>query len=60
MFRSTRQAFLAHEKSKSELKALIPEDAKEAFGHGVKARRAKSGAVSFDVIEAEDGDAPVK
>ena len=57
IFRTTRQAFLAHEKSKAELKGLIPEDAKEAFGHGVKAKRAKSGAVSFDLIEAEDGDA---
>src|SRR5947209_15866099 len=44
IFRATRQAFLEHERSKAELKALIPEDAKEAFGHGVKARRAKSGA----------------
>jgi len=57
VFRATRQAFLDHEKSKAELKGLVPEDAKEAFGHGVKAKRAKSGAVSFDLIEAEDGDA---
>jgi predicted phage-related endonuclease len=60
IFRATRHAFLEHEKSKAELKGLIPEDAKEAFGHGVKAKRAKSGAVSFDLIEAEEGDAPVK
>jgi len=60
IFRSTQQAFLAHEKSKAELKGLIPEDAKEAFGHGVKAKRAKSGAVSFGLIEAEDGDASLK
>jgi predicted phage-related endonuclease len=60
IFRATRQAFLEHEKSKTELKALIPEDAKQAFGHGVKARRSKSGAVSFDVIEPEDGDASLK
>src|SRR5437016_1503126 len=60
VFRASRQAFLDHEKSKAELKGLIPEDAKEAFGHGVKAKRAKSGAVSFDVIGAEEGDASVK
>ena len=60
MFRATRQAFLAHEKSKAELKGLIPEDAAAAFGHGVKAKRAKSGAVSFDLIEPEDGDASLK
>jgi hypothetical protein len=60
IFRMTRQAFLEHEKSKAELKALVPEDAKEVFGHGVKAKRSKSGAVSFDLSEAEDGDASVK
>jgi predicted phage-related endonuclease len=53
LFRETRQAFLDHEHSKAELKALMPEDAKEAIGHGVRARRSKSGAVSFDLVEAE-------
>jgi len=53
LFRSTRQAFLDHERSKAELKALIPEDAKEAVGHGVRAKRSKSGAVSFDLLELE-------
>jgi len=51
IFRSTRQAFLEHERSKSELKALMPEDAKEAIGHGVRAKRSKSGAVSFGLLE---------
>src|SRR5215203_4652142 len=37
-FRQTRQAALAHDRSKSELKALVPEDAKEALGHGVRAK----------------------
>jgi len=53
LFRSTRQAFLDHERSKTELKALMPEDAKEAIGHGVRAKRSKSGAVSFDLLEGE-------
>jgi hypothetical protein len=53
LFRSTRQAFLDHERSKAELKSLMPEDAKEAIGHGVRARRSKSGAVSFDLQEME-------
>jgi len=57
LFRNTRQAFLNHERSKAELKALMPEDAKEAIGHGVRARRSKSGAVSFDFLEVEDGRA---
>jgi hypothetical protein len=53
LFRTTRQVFLDHERSKAELKALMPEDAKEAVGHGVRAKRSKSGAVSFDLVEAE-------
>jgi predicted phage-related endonuclease len=54
LFRTTRSAFLDHERAKSELKALLPEDAREAIGHGVKAKRSKSGAVSFDVLETEE------
>ena len=53
VFRSTRQAFLEHEKSKAELKGLMPEDAKEAIGHGVRAKRSKAGAISFDLLEVE-------
>src|SRR5215467_8656965 len=43
LFRNTRSAFLDHERAKSELKALMPEDAREAIGHGVRAKRSKSG-----------------
>jgi predicted phage-related endonuclease len=53
LFRSTRDAFLDHERAKSELKALIPEDAKEAIGHGLRAKRSKSGAVSFDLLDPQ-------
>jgi predicted phage-related endonuclease len=53
LFRSTRQAFLDHERAKSELKSLMPEDAKEAIGDGVRAKRSKSGAISFDLLETE-------
>jgi predicted phage-related endonuclease len=53
VFCQTRTAFLQHENAKSELKGLMPEDAKEATGHGVRAKRSKSGAVSFEVMEAE-------
>ena len=59
LFRNTRSAFLDHERAKSELKALMPEDAREAIGHGVRAKRSKSGAVSLDVLEAEAARAPV-
>src|SRR6516164_7642423 len=54
LFRNTRSAFLDHERAKSELKALMPEDAKEAIGHGVRGKRSRSGAVSFDVLETEE------
>ena len=60
LFRTTRDAFLDHERAKSELKALMPEDAKEAIGHGVRAKRSKSGAVSFDLLETEATHAPVQ
>jgi predicted phage-related endonuclease len=60
LFRSTRQAFLDHERSKAELKALIPEDAKEAIGHGIRAKRSKSGAISFDLLKVEDGRAALQ
>ena len=54
-FRRTREAYLEHENAKAELKGLMPEDAKEAIGHGVRAKRSKSGAVSFDVLSMEGG-----
>ena len=60
VFRSTRAAFLEHERAKVELKGLMPEDAKEAFGHGIRAKRSKSGAVSFDVLAVENGHAAVQ
>jgi predicted phage-related endonuclease len=60
VFCSTRSAFLEHEKAKAELKGLMPEDAKEAIGHGIRARRSKSGAVSFDVLEVEGGHASIQ
>jgi predicted phage-related endonuclease len=60
LFRDTRQAFLDHERSKTELKALLPEDAKEAIGHGVRAKRSKSGAISFDLLEAENSHAALQ
>jgi predicted phage-related endonuclease len=60
LFRNTRQSFLDHERAKSELKALMPNDAREAIGHGLRAKRSKSGAVSFDVLETEATHASVE
>jgi predicted phage-related endonuclease len=60
LFRNTRSAFLEHERAKGELKALMPEDAKEAIGHGVRAKRSKAGAVSFDMLDTEAIHAPIE
>jgi predicted phage-related endonuclease len=57
IFARTRAAHLEHEQAKTELKSLMPEDAKEAIGHGVRAKRSKSGAVSFDFLVQEGGHA---
>src|SRR5205085_7507841 len=60
VFRCTREAYLEHENAKAELKGLMPEDAKEAIGHGIRAKRSKSGAVSFDVLSVEANHASVQ
>jgi hypothetical protein len=60
VFRRTREAHLEHEKAKAELRGLMPEDAREAVGHGVRAKRSKSGAVSFDLLPAEDTSAALQ
>jgi predicted phage-related endonuclease len=56
IFTRTRDAHLEHEQARAELKGLVPEDAKEAIGHGVRAKRSKSGAISFDVLTARTED----
>jgi predicted phage-related endonuclease len=53
LYRLSRSAALDHDRAKSELKALVPEDAKEASGYGVRAKRSKSGAISFEVVDVE-------
>ena len=60
VFRRTRAAYLEHEKSKTELKGLVPDDAKEAVGHGIRAKRSKSGSISFDVLDTEADRAAVQ
>ena len=52
IFSRTRSAHLEHEQAKAELKSLVPEDAQQAIGHGVRAKRSKSGAISFDLSRA--------
>ena len=60
LFRQTRTAFLQHENAKAELKGLMPEDAKEGIGHGVRAKRSRAGAISFDLLEGEVEHAAVQ
>jgi hypothetical protein len=57
VFCQTRVPYLEHDAAKAELKKLMPEDAREAAGHGIRARRSKSGAISFDLQVAEVGHA---
>src|SRR4051795_7190621 len=59
-FRRPRPAFVEHEAVKADLKKLVPEDAKEAVGHGLRAKRSKSGAISFELVEAEADHAPLQ
>jgi predicted phage-related endonuclease len=54
IYRQTRPAYEEHEAAKASLKKLVPEDAKEAQGHGLRAKRFKSGAISFELLEVAD------
>jgi hypothetical protein len=38
----------------------VPEVAKKAMGHGVGAKRSKSGAISFDLLAKEESHAMVQ
>ncbi len=55
-FARTQAAHQEHETAKVELKKLMPEDAKEAIGHGLRAKRSKSGAIGFDIIGVRADD----
>jgi hypothetical protein len=39
---------------------LVPEDAKEAIGHSLRAKRSKSDAISYDLLEKEADHAPLQ
>jgi predicted phage-related endonuclease len=60
IYRRTRPAYQEHEGAKADLKKLVPEDAKEATGHGLRAKRSKSGAISFDLLDLEAADAQLQ
>ena len=60
VFRQTKDAALEHEQAKAELKALVPDDAKVASGHGVRAKRSKSGAISLELLTVEARHAAIQ
>ena len=56
----TRDAHGEHETAKADLKKLMPEDAKDAAGHGIRAKRSKSGAISFEAQAMEEFHASIQ
>jgi hypothetical protein len=52
-FLRTRLAHVEHEAAKAELKGLVPADAQQAIGRGIRAKRSKSGAINFDLFGTE-------
>jgi predicted phage-related endonuclease len=60
IFARTQPAYIEHEKAKAELKSLMPEDAQQATGHGIRAKRSKSGAITFELLKALADHATVK
>lgn len=60
LYLETRSAYLDHERAKTELKFLMSADAKEAMGHGIRAKRSKSGAVTFDLVDMESAHASLQ
>ena len=59
VYSRTQAAHLEHEQAKVELKNLVPDDAQQAIGHGVRAKRSKSGAISFDLPAGETEHASI-
>jgi len=57
VYSRTQAAHLEHEQAKVELKGLVPEEAQQAIGHGLHAKRSKSGAISFDLLAGETNHA---
>lgn len=54
----TREAAKRFETAKEELKALIPADARRAYGHGIMLTRAKNNALTVREYRAKRDDVP--
>ena len=52
IFARTQPAYIEHERARSELRSLVPDDARQAIGHGLSAKRTKSGAITFELLKA--------
>jgi predicted phage-related endonuclease len=52
VFLATLSSHQQHERARAELKELVPEDGSEAAGHGLRAKRSRAGAISFEVLPA--------
>lgn len=50
LFRLTRPTALDHDRAKGELKARMPEDAREAAGHGVRVSDQNRERISFQLL----------
>ena len=60
VFIRTRLRISSTRRPRPNSRALMPEDAQQAIGHGVRAKRSKSGAITFDLLKAEDDHAAVE
>jgi predicted phage-related endonuclease len=60
IFLRTRAAHGEHEQAKAELKGLVPDDAQQATGRGIRAKRSEAGTITFDLLKPEDDHAAVR
>ena len=60
LFQATRQAAQDHERSKRRAEGTGAGGCQEASGHGVRAKRSKSGAISFDIVSEEPRHAAIQ
>ena len=57
LFRHTHNAFLANERARTQLRALMRESAYEAIGNGVRAKRSRSGEIVLEILKTGDTSA---
>ena len=60
VFARTHPAFLEHETRQGRIEELGAAGCQQAIGHGVRAKRSKSGAITFELLKPEDNHAAVQ